>query len=117
MLERMSQLAGLKGITAFVWLYSISFNCASTLHAAVKPELTSRRTRSSETFFNASQLRSSLNVPLNVTPKLISIPKRQVKARLEKITTDKRIEPVQLTVSNDDEKILALVEKIAQPQS
>ena len=40
-----------------------------------------------------------------------------MKARLEKITTDNRIEPVQLTVSNDDEKILALVEKIAQPQS
>lgn len=117
MLERMSQLAGLKGINAFVWLYSISFICAGTLHAAVKPEIRSRQTRSSDTFFNASQLRSSLNVPLNVTPKLISIPKRQVKARIEKTTTDNRIEPVQLTVSNDDEKILALVEKIAQPQS
>lgn len=68
-------------------------------------------------FYNVSQLRSDLSIPTTTKSRTVSVPKRQINARLDRHSTDNRIEPVQLTVSLDEDKILDLAGKISRPQS
>lgn len=68
-------------------------------------------------FFDAAQLRSHLSIPLSSRTRTVDIPQRQITARLERSGNDPRIEPIQLTVSNNEDKLLSLAEKVARPQS
>ena len=98
-------------------LTSIFILNADPSFSATSADIFSSRPSTGTTFFNVSQLRSELNLPLNVKSRAVSVPKRQINARLTRHADDSRIEPVQLTISQDEDKLLDLVEKIARPQS
>ena len=66
-------------------------------------------------FYNIGDFRSHLNVPLNVKTIAVTIPEKQIAARLSRFKEDPRIEPIQFTISAGEDRILDFAGKIAQP--
>jgi hypothetical protein len=85
--------------------------------SATRSDFWNSQSSSKNFFFDASQLRSDLSLPLSIKSRVVNVPKRQINARLDRHSSDARIEPVQLTISQNEDKILELAEKIARPQS
>jgi hypothetical protein len=85
--------------------------------SATRSDFWNSQSSSKNLFFDASQLRSDLSLPLSIKSRVVNVPKRQINARLDRHSSDARIEPVQLTISQNEDKILELAEKIARPQS
>lgn len=85
--------------------------------SATRSDIWNSQSLSKNLFFDASQLRSDLSLPLSIKSRVVNVPKRQINARLERHSSDARIEPVQLTISQNEDKILELAGKIARPQS
>jgi len=111
----MQQFRKLGKLSAVCGLIVISGLSSPVADASSNPDIAGHHTLSNEVFFNASQLDSSLNIPLNVKTRTVNVPQRQIKARINRSLNDPRVEPMQLTIKGDDEKILSLVEKIARP--
>ena len=97
-------------IGLFVFASQQSFSATSS-------DIWNSQSSTKNIFFNASQLRSDLSLPLSIKSRVVNVPKRQINARLDRYTADARIEPVQLTISQDEDKILDLAGKIARPHS
>ena len=64
---------------------------------------------------NLSSFRSKLPLQISSVERLIALPDDEIRTRLNDYKKDPLIEPIQLTVSADDEKILDLAGKIAKP--
>lgn len=64
---------------------------------------------------NISSFRSKLPLQISSVERLIALPDDEIKKRLSDYKTDPLVEPIQLSVSADDEKILDLAGKISRP--
>jgi hypothetical protein len=86
-------------------------------YAAVKDDILNKHSAAKNKFYKAADLRSELSIPLMSKSRTVNIPKRQINARLSRYKSDPIVEPLQLTVSLDEDKILDLAQKIARPNS
>ena len=99
------------GQMALFFAISTSLCFSFAANAAVAPEKSQRPKFS----YDLSEFKSSLNLSLSVKDEVIKIPDRQIDLRLSKAATDPRIEPLQLTVDLQEDKIMDLATRIARP--
>ena len=62
-----------------------------------------------------NSLRTNLALEISVRERTIAIPDGNIKIRMENPDKDGRVEPFQLQVSDEDDKILALAGRLAKP--
>jgi hypothetical protein len=103
-LKRLDRLAHVGLITTF-------FLFSQHSYAAVAPS----KTKQPKFFDDLSQFHSSLNLPLSVRDLTVKLPEEQIKTRLSKFESDPRIEPLQVTVDPQEEKIMDVATRIAKP--
>lgn len=66
-------------------------------------------------FHDLGAFRSDISIPLTVKDLQVDIPDKQKSTRLLRSKDDERVEPLQLTIEENDERILELANKIAKP--
>ncbi len=65
--------------------------------------------------YSPRNFRSELKIPLTVIDRSIPLPQKSIDFRIDKYTTDLRIEPLQLTVDAKEEQIIDLAKTLALP--
>jgi len=95
-----------------LWCLIYGSLCHSTIStAATTVNISQQR----QFFYKIGDFRSNLNVPFNVKTIAVTIPEKQISARLSRFKEDPRIEPIQFTISAGEDRILDFAGKIAQP--
>ena len=91
--------------------------CCLSLLALSKPGISAVRSKiKAQTRFqyDITSFHSDLNIPLIVNNKPVPISDKNIRERLDRYPRDERIEPLQLTVEGQDDKIMDLAGKIAE---
>jgi hypothetical protein len=99
------------GISSIISVIAILLTSAEASYGVTAP--TPRRPIDFQ--YNPAAFRSDLNLPMAIHDRTVSLPINQIEQRLDGYADDSRIEPVQLTVDSQDEKIIELSKMISQP--
>lgn len=87
------------------------FSFSTQTNGAVAPA----KIKQPKFFDDLGQFRSTLNLPLSVKDQLIKLPESQIETRLSKFEEDPRVEPLQLTIDPDEDKIMEIATRLAKP--
>ncbi len=63
--------------------------------------------------YDVASFHSNLNIPLIIKNKTIAISEKKIQERLDQYQRDERIEPIQLTIEGQDDKIMEIAGKLA----
>ena len=66
--------------------------------------------------YDLNNFRSNLNIPVTTKDQKVGLPIEQIATRLARWREDPRIEPLQLTLEGNDQRIMDLAVKVAQPE-
>lgn len=111
-IKRLMRTSMATTVVAAILFSTSSYAVTATKKASVKKTAVPKPIQYTQ---DLSSFRSKLPLQISAVERLIALPDDDVKKRLSDYKKDPVIEPLQLTTSADDEKILELAGRVARP--
>jgi hypothetical protein len=96
------------GLVSLAWPMLLLLDRAD---AAVSPN----QFRNQKFYYDPNEFKSTLSLALSAREQVVKIPKQHLMSRLDKGTSDPRVEPLQLTVDLQEDRLMDLATRVARP--